>query len=200
MPDKAQSSGHPIAALQNGMKDMLGLEHQLTSINYKKKNFVHADMSPEQFSKSMADRNESFLDMIFRSIGHGIAQESKGSKQSAGNVNLLAAFFSKDRPLLLKRAMAEQFEDLEGQMNLFGGPDGSTIITERNKVALQVLEKEIAGGKKTLGIFYGAGHLPDMEKRLIDDFGLVPQETRWLAAWNLVIKSPAKSGKSGAEK
>ena len=32
--------------LQNGMKDMLELEHQLQHIDYHKDNFVHADMSP----------------------------------------------------------------------------------------------------------------------------------------------------------
>jgi hypothetical protein len=195
VPRKGESSGHPIAMLQGGLKDMLGLEHQLSGIDYRAKNFVHADMSPEQFAKSMADRNESFLEMIFRSIGHGIAQESKRG-ESDPSMNLLRALFSKDRPRLLKRAMAEQFEDVEAQMNALQGPDGSTIITERNKVALEVLKKEIAAGKKTLGIFYGAGHLPDMEKRLIEDFGLVPQETRWLAAWDLSDKSQPKRPES----
>ena len=48
----------------------------------------------------------------------------------------------------------------------FGGEDGSAIITDRNKKALVVLKKEIADGKKKIGIFYGAGHLSDMDKRL----------------------------------
>jgi hypothetical protein len=102
--------------------------------------------------------------------------------------------FDNDRALALKRVMADQFEDLEGSMGAFDGADGSTIITERNKVALEVLAQEIKSGKKHLGIFYGAGHLSDMEKRLSSDFGLRPQSVRWLTAWDLTAKK-AKGGK-----
>ncbi len=46
------------------------------------------------------------------------------------------------------------------------GPKGSTLIGERNKRALDVLKKQIASGKKKIAVFYGAGHMVDMEKRL----------------------------------
>jgi hypothetical protein len=68
------------------------------------------------------------------------------------------------------------------------GPKGSTIIAERNKVALGVLRKQLAAGTRRIAIFYGAGHMPDFEKRIGQDFGLVPVETRWLVAWNLKAK------------
>ena len=71
------------------------------------------------------------------------------------------------------------------QLAMLYGPEGSTIITERNKKALQVLDREIKNGKKKLAIFYGAGHLPDFEARLEKDFGLKRQNQRWLAAWKL---------------
>jgi hypothetical protein len=48
-----------------------------------------------------------------------------------------------------------------------------------------VLRKELAAGKSKIAIFYGAGHMPDLQKRLRDDFGMKPVGTRWLAAWNL---------------
>ncbi len=44
---------HPITILQNGMKDILGLEFQLHGIDYTRKNLTHADMSPDQFAESM---------------------------------------------------------------------------------------------------------------------------------------------------
>jgi hypothetical protein len=70
----------------------------------------------------------------------------------------------------------------------FGGEDGSAIITDRNKKALAVLKQEIAEGKKKIGIFYGAGHLSDMDKRLRSDFGLQPVAITWLTAWDLKEK------------
>jgi hypothetical protein len=100
-------------------------------------------------------------------------------------MKLLMALFAKDRELRLKRILAEQFQDLEGSIAALEGPNGSTIISERNKRALEVLQKQIKAGKRRIGIFYGAGHLPGMERRLIDDFGLERAGVEWVEAWNL---------------
>lgn len=70
------------------------------------------------------------------------------------------------------RAFAEQMQMMDGQMAAITGEDGkSTLITERNAKAFEVLDREIKAGKKKLGIFYGAGHLKDMHQRLVDDYG-----------------------------
>ena len=69
-------------------------------------------------------------------------------------------------------ALAQQFENVETLMVGFNGPDGSTLITERNKVALAVLADELKKGRTQIGVFYGAGHLSDMQERLADDFSL----------------------------
>jgi hypothetical protein len=87
----------------------------------------------------------------------------------------------------MKQVMAEQFQEMEATMSVLNGPDGTTIITERNKKALAVLDREIKKGRKSLGIFYGAGHLPDMEERLAKD-GFKPSGRRWLTAWALSPK------------
>jgi hypothetical protein len=179
---QGKGSGHPIGAMQDGMKSILELEHQLDKIDYTAKNFVHADMSPEEFSQTMEDRGESFTQMFFRLLGQGAAQQATGKSNDFG---LLMAFFSRDRAVKLKIAMAEQFENLEGQMAAFNGPEGSTIITERNKKAFEVLAKELKAGKKKIGVFYGAGHLPDMEQRLLKDFGMKRQSIEWGPAWSL---------------
>jgi hypothetical protein len=178
------------------MKGMLDLEHQLEMIDYTAKNLVHADMSPDEFSKSMSDRGESFMGMMFRMMGQGMAQQAKMQAQGklSHETNLLAALFDSNRPLAMKRAMAEQFEDLESAMGAFNGRDGSTIITERNKVALKKLSDELAAGKKKVAIFYGAGHMPHMEECLVGEFGLKRTGERWLTAWELA-KVPAAGAK-----
>ncbi len=180
------SSGHPVGAAQNGLKNLLQLEHQLTWVDYTKKNFVHADMSPRQFARTMADRGESFSQMLFRLMGSAMAAESQQQARGESHeLNLLAALFASDRPLQLKRAMAGQLEQMESILSGFGGPDGSTIITERNKVALDVLAKRLTAGERRLGIFYGAGHMEDMDQRLRTRFKLLPDKTTWTTAWDL---------------
>jgi hypothetical protein len=194
-------SAHPVALLQNGLKDMLALEHQLQCVDYTKDNMVHADMSPDDFAKSMEERNESFFGMFFRMMGHAMAQQST-QKQGTSDFDLLAAFFDSDRAGSMKRIMAQQFESLEGVMEALDGPDGSTIITERNKVALKKLAEQIAAGKKKIAIFYGAGHLRDMESRLLADFHLKRDSEKWLDAWNLGkpqrARKPAETQKKAA--
>ena len=184
------ASTHPIGLLQDGMKSMLGLEHQLDCIDYTKKNFIHADMSPDEFNKSMADRGESFMKMFLKMMGQGMAQQQKGD--GGGDAALLMALFSRDRNLKLKIAMAEQLENAESQLDVLGGPEGSTIISERNKKALEVLTKELAAGKKKIGIFYGAGHFADMQDRLLKDFELKRSSEKWLIAWSLEKAAPKK--------
>lgn len=194
-------NGHPIAAMQNGMSSMLELVHQLDCVDYTKDNFVHADMSPEEFNKSMTDRGESFMQMFLRMMGQGMAQQAANQKNGGGNtdLNLLVALFSRDRASKLKVLMADQFENMESQMLVFDGPGGSTIITERNKRAFEVLDKQLKAGKKKIGVFYGAGHLPDMEKRLAADFFLKREGEQWLTAWSLEKKVAEKQPENGAE-
>jgi hypothetical protein len=185
------TSAHPIGAMQNGMSSMLALAHQLDQVDYTKQNFVHADMSPEDFNKSMEKRGESFMQMFLRLMGQGMVQQAAQQQGNGGgstDLDLLMALFSKDRALKLKTLFADQFENMEAQMLVFDGPEGSTIITERNKKAFEVLDKQLKEGKKKVAVFYGAGHLPDMEKRLADDFGLKREGETWLTAWSLQPK------------
>jgi hypothetical protein len=194
-----QSSGHPVGAMQDGLKSILDLEHQLDKIDYTAENFVHADMSPDEFSKTMEDRGESFMQMFFRLMGQGAAQQAAGG--GSNDLGMLLALFSKDRATKMKIAMAEQFENLEGQMAAFDGPEGSTIITERNRKAFEVLDKQLKEGKKRIGVFYGAGHLPDMEERLVRDFKLKRDgDEQWVEAWSLKLKSPKSKKPAAADK
>ena len=170
-------------------------QFQLDAIDYKKKNFVHADMSPEQFAKSMEDRGESIWTMMAQMWGAGIAQQAG---KNVSETDLLFALFDKNRAIQLKRYMAGQMEDMEGAMGVMDGPKGSAILTERNKAALKVLGEEIIGGKKKLAIFYGAAHLADMQKRIHEAFGLEQVgKIEWLEAWNLRL--PGQNGKPAPE-
>jgi hypothetical protein len=195
-PKQGDRSEHPVAKLQTGMKSLLALDFQLDHIDYDKPNFVHADMSPDDFAKSMASRGESIWTMLARLMEQALTQQAKQADGSA-EARLFAGLFSNNRSLKMKRLLAEQFEDMDGAMAAFNGPEGSTLVTERNKKALAVLRREIGKGKKRLGIFYGAGHMEDMSKRLAADFNLVRKHTRWLTAWDLRSNSAKKKAQAG---
>ncbi|MHB8898468.1 MAG: hypothetical protein ACYC6Y_06950 [Thermoguttaceae bacterium] len=187
-----EGGGSAVSMLQTTMKDVLKLEFQLNGIDYTAANFVHADMTPQQFSESMRERGETVFKIFLRMLGHAMSQQERPGPGT--DLRLLFALFDKNRALALKRVLAEEFQDMEGSLSAINGPDGSTLITERNKVALEVLRKQVAAGHKKLAIFYGAGHMSDFEQRLRDDFALAPLETTWLTAWDL--KGDAKSAAS----
>lgn len=183
IPDPEERGVSPISTIQVGMKNALELAFQLDEIDYSAKNFVHADMTPKEFFETMEARKEGVLQMFFRSLGSGIAMQGAGK---GGDVGLLAALVSDDRAKGLRRAFADQMQMMDGQMAALTGEDGkSTLITERNAKAFEVLDRQIEAGKKKLGIFYGAGHLKDMHQRLVDDYGMELVETKWMDAWGL---------------
>jgi hypothetical protein len=175
---------HPIGLMQEGMSSILELSHQLACVDYTKENFVHADMSPDDFNKAMENRNESFFQMFMRLMGTGMAQ-SAGGAEGTSDAALLMALFSKDRAMALKTVVCQQFESMDGALAALDGPGGSAIITERNKRCFEVLDKQLEAGKKKIAVFYGAAHLPDMERRLLGDYGFKRSGEQWLTAWQL---------------
>lgn len=179
---RAEDSMNPVAALQKGMMSALGLQFQLEHIDYSPSNFVHADMTPEEFGQSMTDNNESVAKMFFRTLGMSAAMGG-----ASGEAEMLSALLSssEDRVYRLRRSAANQLIKMDVGMKAWEGDNGSTIITHRNGKAFKVLQQQLDAGKKKIGVFYGAGHLPDMERRLIEDFGMQPGEPQWQRAWKL---------------
>ncbi len=183
VPRGGQQSQHPVGRMQEGIKTLLDLSFQLNHIDYTAENFVHADMSPDEFAQRMKDRGESFLQILFRMMGQAASQA--GKTEGPSDSDLFFALFAPDRAMRLKRVMASQFEDIEGQMKILEGPDGSTLISERNKKALSVLRRELKNGHRNIAIFYGAGHMPDFSTRLQKEFGYDYSGTEWVQAWDM---------------
>ncbi len=173
---------NPVASLQMGMQSVLGLEFQLDHIQYKKDNFVHADMSPSEFLESMKQNDESFGKIALKAFGQSLAQSNSSS---VSNFDLLRVAFAKDKEIKMRQLFATQMIDMEAGMQIFEGREGSTIINHRNGKAMEVLSDEIDKGEQKIAIFYGAGHLPDMERRLMSDFRMKRAGQYWLEAWKL---------------
>ena len=176
---------HP---LYDTLKNALKLENQMMCIDYTKKNFVHADMTARQFAAMQQKRGEGFLQLWWRSVQAQMAQP-EAAPNSPGLIKILEILCRPDSPTELKRLMGRMFDQVEKLMSGMETPDGSVIVTERNKVALGVMQQQIARGRKHLGIFYGAAHLPDMEQRLLA-MGFKREKTEWLTAWDLPPEPP----------
>ncbi|MFN0075320.1 MAG: hypothetical protein ACKVY0_02485 [Prosthecobacter sp.] len=175
-----------VGQLQAMMKDALKLTGQLEGIDYNAKNFVHADMNMSQFTKTQDQKQESFLTLYLKaSQAQKAANEKRGvSSDAAGMVMLLKVLTMKDSSTELKRMIAQEFDSVEDIMAGIESGDGTVLVGERNRVALEVMDQQIASGKKHLAIFYGAAHLADMEQRLLKK-GWKRTQINWLKAWDL---------------
>jgi hypothetical protein len=181
---KGQSSVSIVSMMQRQMKQLLELSFQLEAVDYSRRNMVHADLSPQEVTQRMRERGETWMGIMLKMMADSIKQSTFEPWKNE-ETRLLAAFFAKDREIRLKRIMAEQMSDLERMTTLFEGANGSTLITERNKRAIEVLRSRFDKGERRIAIFYGAGHMPDMARRLVREIHLVPVQEDWLTAWDL---------------
>lgn len=172
-----------LGQMQETMRTKLALESQLQCIDYKAKNFVHADMSTEGFFDTQKDKKETFFSLWMKAA---IAQTltADPDKEEPSMVQLIAILMRKDSATELKRMVGREFDSVENLMAGIESGNGTAIIGERNRHALEVMQKQIESGKKHLAIFYGAAHLPDMEQRLLKQ-GFKLQKNEWLKAWDL---------------
>ena len=174
-----------VGLMQGGMKNALGLAFQLDEIDYTRDNMVHADLTPDAFSASMRERKESFLGMMVRAWAMAMAEQGSG-KTAGQDAEFIKALFARDRQRAFKRVLAGQLSEQTDLLKSLAGNDGSsTLITVRNQRALEVLREQLDVGERDIAIFYGAGHMPDFEARLVEEFGMRKVSTEWIEAWDL---------------
>ncbi len=187
-----------VGMLQRMTKVMLDLETQLDHIDYKKDNFVHADLSPDEMAEKIKERGDDGLTLFLGVAADLLRQQNRlalkrerdpDAAPAFADTDPLTALFDSDGPRKLKLMMAHQFEALEGEDGGLGNTLATILVKDRNEAAMRVFQKEMAKGKKKIGIFYGAAHMPDFERRLKTDFGLKHDSQRWLAAWDLKRQS-----------
>ena len=87
--------------------------------------------------------------------------------------------------------MAKQFDEVEALIDAAEGGSETVLVSGRNKQVIKVLREEMAKGKKRLAIFYGAAHLSDLERRVLD-LGFDKSGQIWLTAWD-IIKPTSKT-------
>src|SRR6476646_4171324 len=127
------------------------------------------------------------LAQLLRQMTREMEGKGNPAAQEMNLFDLIDAFNSPDRARRFKLIFAKSMGDLEEQM---AGMQGTVLLTERNKKALSVLKDQIRAGKKDIGIFYGAAHLPDMESRLAL-MGFKRTGVEYKVAWD-IKDEPAK--------
>lgn len=182
----------PIGFIQQAMAGFLEVEFQLQRIHYGASNFRHADLSPTQLAAALAVRDQGMMGMFLSLAAAQLASErealASGQAQPSAftYLSLLEALNAEDRGAAFKYLMARELgrsggividPQLEAEL---------TILGDRNAAALAVLQQEIdAGDARSISLFYGAAHMPGLERELLQSLGFRRERLRWLSAWQI---------------
>jgi len=182
-----------IQAAQSIVQKMLGMDFQADRIDYELENFVHADIDWEEYEALMTSRGQSLGTIFQRAMEQsqtgmlpGIPTDEKAAQQM---MTQLMSSLTSGNTADLKRVMAPVLGESEAMITQLEGDDGTVIVTERNKVVMKVLTEEMKKGNRSLAIFYGAGHMPDLEKRLLAA-GFKRTDESWMTAWTIKDTPP----------
>ena len=195
IPEPNQPAKSGIGKFQHFLKDTLNLDFQLDDVDYSRPNFVHADLDAETFEKMQAERGESMFTLMIRqmmdAMSKGDVTTGLASDDMAGE--LITMFCRPDGERQVKLLLARHMGDIEKSAAGLDGPNGSVILSERNKAALKVLATTLAAGKKHISVFYGAAHMASMSDTLQKEMGFKPVSVEWRMAWDLAIRADRPS-------
>ena len=153
----------------------LKLATQKDEIEYGAKNFVHADLTAEEYQALREKGGEGLIEFVMG------AADQTGLQDQATVEAITAALESGDA----EKAKRLLMPTVAGGDESFGGLMGpSLIITDRNEKCLHVLDGEITKGHRQIGIFYGAAHLPGLERELRKR-GYKKTRHEWINAWSV---------------
>ncbi|MFI5387201.1 MAG: hypothetical protein ACHQ50_13910 [Fimbriimonadales bacterium] len=160
------------------LSDTLGLQFQLYGIDYSRPTFHNSDLSWEELTAIEAKHPGPKGGMGLAGIGGLLNADSDQGKQLASTLAML-----KDDPGSMEGLRIGLMEILAepGIVEKALSPSlGDLLIKTRNTKVLGDLKKELAKpNQKSIAVFFGGGHMPDMEKHLTADFGYVAGEERW---------------------
>lgn len=184
-----------------------GLVFQLNAMDYTHAHWHNADMTVEQLVAALSGGNqEAGL--------NALEAEGEADDGSGGDANALLGllsgrsamakvisgvlgFFEK-RPgaqAMLRVALiemlgrADELMEATGEMAPEMGEMMDVLLSERNSVVLEQFHESLKDHPERVAIFFGSGHLPDLQQRLIEEHGYHVGETKWIEAMSVDPKA-----------
>jgi hypothetical protein len=190
---QAQEKGNE-SSLQSTMASSLGLEFQLEAIDYTSLRFRNSDLTIGQLRELMGREEKTNAPG-----GAGAAQTFEsllGMMQGGTWLDTLMQFgmrvLGSDARLraLSKLALIEMFGQMQGDPAQLRGlpPDLkqllAVLIQQRNQKVLSDLKGELGKnpGPASVALFYGTGHMPDLERGLRGQLKYRPAGEEWYTA------------------
>ena len=189
-----------LSSLQSTLADSLGLAFQLEAIDYDRPHFRSSDLSVEQIRELMAEPGAS--EDFNRLLGM-----MEGSSWLDGILQISLRFLGTNPRLqgMSKLILIEVLGQLEGDPSQLSGVSPGiqrmleVLIAKRNEKVVSDLRGELKHARRrdSISVFYGTGHMPDLEDRLRRELNYRPADQVWFTAFSVDLQ---KAGISEAER
>jgi hypothetical protein len=178
--EKPNQSTVLLNTMQKLFGDVLGLTFQKDGINYVQENYVHADISISELREKMNGQPLTPLD-------GAISPETLERVKPLLDVGTKLVKILMDNKPELRNSIKMQFGSQLGNSDISKQlkPEmHKAIVLDRNQIVMDVLDRELEEKptKKSIVIFYGAGHNADFVKRF-KERGYTQTSKRWMTAW-----------------
>ncbi len=202
-PDRIQDPAgrkSKLSSLQSSLASSLGLVFQLEAIDYDRAHFQSSDLSVEELRALMAEAGagENFEELL---------QTMQGGSWLDGILQITLRFLGTNPKLqgLSKLILVEVLGQIDGDpANLAGVPPHfkqllEVLIARRNDKVMGDLEVELRRARRrdSISIFYGSGHMPDLETRMRKQLNYRPVDQIWFSAFSVDL---ARAGISESER
>lgn len=177
--------------VQKKLANALNLQFQLDGIHYDRPQFRNSDMDWDAMTalaKKAGAGTEKKLAELSASLSDGLNVGLSGqllnfvltqaaSRPALSNILRGAVITALSDPNIRKKSVTPDSVKLE-----------SIIIIERNKIVLADLKALLKTSKRlpkpihSIALFYGAGHMENIEQHLVSDLGYRATNTQWLTA------------------
>jgi len=194
---KPSKAGSSIGGLQANLAHSLGLVFQLEAIDYERPNFTNSDLTLEQLAQLLRSQQPgSGAAGAENQLGQ-LLSVMDGSSIVGALLNLALKFIGSSPYLqgMTKLMFIEILGEVKGDLSEAGGlpPDikhlVDALIKARNQVVIDDLKKVVRkrSSKASVAVFYGAGHMYDLEKKLQTELGYRPARDVWLTAFGVKL-------------
>ncbi len=184
-------------SVQDEMARVLGLEFQLNAIDYSRDHFRNADLSLPQLARIFEQTTNAPTGAGGAASGQAefneLVQVMEGSGLFGGLARLSLSLVGASPRLqaATKVALIETLgalpEDLSRVPGMTPGLKHllAVLIEERNRTVVARLRSALRARPRpaSVAVFYGAGHMTDLERRLRAALHYRPAEERWLTAF-----------------
>ncbi len=192
-----------MSSLQSTLAESLGLVFQLDAIDYSRPNFRNSDLSIADLRKLIAGQRTASGAAGASQSFEGLLQVMQGNGLFEILLEAGLRFIGSSPKLqgLSKLALIEALGQIQGDPAQLSGltPELKqlleVLIEQRDRKVISDLKTEAGKLRRrdSIAIFYGTGHMPDLERRLRQELGYRPAGQVWLTAFSVNLRQTGVS-------